>query len=122
LEEADRLAKVIAVMDHGRMIAQGTPAQLKAGLGASVVELEMKSAADAHLVGDAIRTRGTTSARVEDNKVEIPLEGGPSQLRWLFDVMSEVGCEPHGFSLREPSLDDVFLSLTGHEVEDGRAG
>ena len=122
LEEADRLAKNIAVMDHGRMIAQGTPAQLKAGLGASVVELEMKNAADAHLVGEAIRSRGNGSIRVEDTKVEIPLEGGPTQLRWIFDVMSEVSCEPHGFSLREPSLDDVFLTLTGHQAEEGSMG
>jgi len=91
LEEADRLADRIAVLTEGRIVAQGAPAALKARIGGDVVELR-----DHH--DDLVR--------------EVPTDGTVSGLRRALDILDEAGSEG-AVSLRRPSLDDVFLSVTG---------
>lgn len=118
LEEADRLAKVIAVVDRGRVIAKGTPAELKSGLGSTVIDLEMNSVDEALRVADLFKSKTGTRPRLIESKVELPLEHGPSQVRYLLEIMEAADLMPHRLDLRDPSLDDVFLTLTGHPTEE----
>ncbi len=116
LEEADRLARDIVVIDHGHVIAQGTPAQLKADLGTSVVSVTL---GDRESVARSVELLSPFSEKapvVEDLVIELTVTDGPRAgadvLRSLDAAQIPIG----GLALREPSLDDVFLSLTGHRT------
>ncbi len=117
LEEADRLADELIVIDHGKVIAQGTSAELKADLGASVLDLEMGtddlSDKAIAVLGDKLGRAATKQGSV----VEIPLDGGPKMVTLALRLLEEGGLTPAGLTVREPSLDDVFLALTGHGAE-----
>lgn len=117
LEEADRLARLLAVVDHGKVIAEGTPSELKARLGSTVIDLEMGNEAQADAVGRMLGEKTGKIPRVTGLKVELPLERGPAQVRELLQLMENADLMPRHLDLREPSLDDVFLSLTGHAAE-----
>jgi ABC-2 type transport system ATP-binding protein len=117
LEEADRLARDIVVVDHGLVIAQGTPAELKAGLGTSVVAVTLP---DAEEVGRAIPLLAPLTDRepvIDGNIVELTVENGPAVGAEVLRSLDGARIPVHGLALREPSLDDVFLSLTGHKTE-----
>lgn len=123
LEEADRLADQICVVDHGRVIAEGTSSELKSRLGGTVVEV---SFADDQL---AVRAEGVLesagdSAPVRDAAiVRVGTTSGPATLAEVVRRLDTAGIEPEGMQLRQPSLDDVFLSLTGHGTgDDGDGG
>ena len=118
LEEADRLARDIVVVDHGLVIAQGTPAELKADLGTSVVSVTLgyarggdrgAAAADAAL--------GQGAAWSTTLIVELTVENGPAVGAEVLRALDGASIPVTGMALREPSLDDVFLSLTGHKTE-----
>jgi ABC-type multidrug transport system ATPase subunit len=121
LEEADRLAARIAVVDGGKVIANDAPSHLKAELGSTVAELRF------HGVGGSERATelltGHVNGRVEhdDGTVRITAEGGARILVEVLRILDNDGLEPDGLTVREPSLDDVFLSLTGHHAEAGDA-
>jgi daunorubicin resistance ABC transporter ATP-binding subunit len=117
LEEADRLADRVVVIDEGKVIADDTPAALKGRMGSTVTELrfgdESVAIAAELLVGEVDGVR----AELEGPVVRITSED-PARL--LIDVLRELdsrGLTPAGLTVREPSLDDVFLSLTGRHVE-----
>jgi daunorubicin resistance ABC transporter ATP-binding subunit len=117
LEEADRLADRIAVVDHGRVIAEGTPAQLKRNLGTTVLEVtfaDEKVAARAEKVLAAIAKRAPAR---EGTSLEIPITDGTRFVTNVLTTLNKRRLAPSGMALREPSLDDVFLSLTGHRAE-----
>ncbi|MDA8270448.1 MAG: ATP-binding cassette domain-containing protein [Actinomycetota bacterium] len=122
LEEADRLAKVIAVVDRGKVIAEGTPTELKATLGATVIDLEMSSTDQADRVSTLLIEKTGKQARLVGASVKLPLEHGPSQVRELLQILEVAGLMPEHLNLREPSLDDVFLTLTGHMAEASTEG
>ncbi|WP_055481254.1 ATP-binding cassette domain-containing protein [Sphaerimonospora mesophila] len=118
LEEADQLADDIVVFDHGRVIASGTPDELKATTGAQVLEVRPAEAARLGLVEQVVAevlgavpkvTGGQVSAAVRDPAVV------PAVVRRLDDL----GVVAAELSLRKASLDEVFLALTGHRAEDG---
>lgn len=117
LEEADRLARLLAVVDHGKVIAEGTPSELKARLGSTVIDLEMGDEGQAEAIGRLLGEKTGKNPRVTGLKVELPLERGPAQVRELLELMENADLMPRHLDLREPSLDDVFLSLTGHAAE-----
>jgi len=128
LEEADRLADSISVVDHGRVIAEGTAAELKSRLGATVVELGMadeqaaqRTAKIADEGADGPEWVVGASASNEGATVRIPTTNGPATLARLIRGMDEVGLAATSIAIREPSLDDVFLSLTGRVAEADRA-
>jgi ABC-2 type transport system ATP-binding protein len=116
LEEADRLADHIAVVDHGRVIAEGTSTALKASLGATVLEVGLIDEATAIRAAELTATVGSKPPRREGNLVELTVDDGPRLLIEVLRVLDGDGLAPSSLSLREPSLDDVFLSLTGRRA------
>ena len=117
LEEADRLASTLAVIDHGRVIAEGTPDSMKASLGATVLEVGLTSIDDATQTGVILDGLGSHTSLVNGTLVEVTVEDGPQAAMVALRNLDAEGIAPQTFNLREPSLDDVFLSLTGHRTE-----
>ncbi len=119
LEEADRLADYLAVVDHGQIIAQGTPAGLKAGLGSTVIEIGMPGEGSALMALQALAPLGVQAPTIDGTTVRLTVADGGSVLLEALRVLDTEGIIPTGVTLREPSLDDVFLSLTGHAAVVG---
>ncbi len=122
LEEADRLARRVAVVDRGQVIADGTPAELKSRLGATVIEIGLADAETAQRVAAMLQPSTSTPVHVLDKVVEVTVESGPRAAMEALRALDQAGVEPLTFVLREPSLDDVFLSLVGRKAEEAVAG
>ncbi|MDP9299989.1 MAG: ATP-binding cassette domain-containing protein [Actinomycetota bacterium] len=114
LEEADRLAGRVAVIDEGRVIAEGTPSELKAELGRSVIELSMADETDAFRAERVLAHLGRPE--LDGTIVRLPGSVAGGAMAVLRDL-DGAGLEPETLMVREPSLDDVFLQLTGHKAE-----
>jgi ABC-2 type transport system ATP-binding protein len=117
LEEADRLARRIAVVDHGKVIAEGTPAQLKADLGATVLDVGLTDPATAATAAQILATVGTKPPTIEGSMIELPVDDGPRAAMEALRILDAHAMAPTTFGLREPSLDDVFLALTGKRTD-----
>jgi ABC-2 type transport system ATP-binding protein len=118
LEEADRLATNLAVLDHGHVIAGGTPAMLKADLGATVLEVGLDSIEHARRTAELLEPVGSHVPVVNGTVVEVTVDDGPRAAMAGLRSLDQEGIIPSAFALREPSLDDVFLALTGRRTED----
>jgi ABC-2 type transport system ATP-binding protein len=116
LEEADRLAERIAVVDRGHVIASGTPAELKASLGATVLEIAMTGEGSALQAAQVLLPLGVQPPVVEGSVVILTVSDGPRLLLEALRILDAEGLTPTGVTLREPSLDDVFLALTGEHA------
>ncbi len=121
LEEADRLAKQLVVLDHGKIIAQGTSAELKAQLGNTVLVLTFHSPSEATRGTEIVKDVSSKPANVEGTVVELTIDKGPTSAADALRRLDASGIELAGLVMREPSLDDVFLNLTGHKAEDAPA-
>jgi ABC-2 type transport system ATP-binding protein len=119
LEEADRLAHRVAVVDRGRILAEGTPAELKAGLGQTVLDLVMATAEEAAAAANVLARAWGARPTLRGPTVELPVEDGARTVVRALSQLSQEGLEPTRLNLREPSLDDVFLALTGHGAQSG---
>jgi ABC-2 type transport system ATP-binding protein len=117
LEEADTLARQIAVVDHGRVIAEGAPAQLKADLGATVLDVGLADAELARQAAGILSSVTTKSPTVAGTVVELPVDDGPRVAMDVLRLLDQHNLVPTTFRIREPSLDDVFLALTGKRTE-----
>jgi daunorubicin resistance ABC transporter ATP-binding subunit len=117
LEEADTLARRIAVVDHGRVIAEGTPTQLKADLGATVLDVGLADADLARRAAGILESVGAKSPTVIGTTVELPVDDGPRVAMEVLRLLDQNALAPTTFRIREPSLDDVFLALTGKATE-----
>jgi len=117
LEEADRLANRICVVDHGRVIAEGSAAELKARLGSTVVEVVLSDDNAAVAAARALSGAGDASPMRDGALVRLPTASGPATLTEVVRRLDAAEIEAIGLQLRQPSLDDVFLSLTGHAAE-----
>ncbi len=118
LDEADRLAKQLVVLDHGKIIAQGTSSELKARMGATVLELDFATTGDALAAAPLLADLSDKPANIEGTVIEITVDHGPAVTADALRRLDGAGVTVSGLALREPSLDDVFLSLTGHKAED----
>ncbi|MFN8622288.1 MAG: ATP-binding cassette domain-containing protein [Chloroflexota bacterium] len=119
LEEADELADLIAVVDHGTIIARGTADELKAQVGGERIEVVVRRREDISRAG-AILVRDTQHDFTVDEhtrRLTVPSEGGAGRLVVIARDLLEDGVEIDDIGLRRPTLDDVFLSLTGHAAE-----
>jgi ABC-2 type transport system ATP-binding protein len=111
LEEADRLADRIAVLDQGKLVAQGTPAELKRQIPGSHVQLRF--AGDLELDSAMRILAGSTRDDEEDLILRVPSDGGAKSVRTLLAQLDAHSLEVEEFSVHTPDLDDVFLALTG---------
>jgi len=118
LEEADRLAKQLVVLDHGKIIAEGTSQQLKTRLGNTVLVLTFLNTTDAKRGVDLIGDISSSPANVDGTVVEFTVDRGPAAAADALRRIDAANITLAGLTIREPSLDDVFLSLTGHKAED----
>jgi ABC-2 type transport system ATP-binding protein len=116
LEEADRLADQIVVIDRGRVIARGTAAELKASMGATIVEIGVADEATAERALRMLEVVGPTN--VNGRAIEVKVDGGGRDVLEVVRVLDQEGIFPDTLMVREPTLDDVFLSLTGHKAEE----
>ena len=121
LEEADRLADRISVIDQGRVIAEGTSAELKAQLGAAVVEVQLGDADEARQAAGLLEGVGEGEVTVEGELVRVPASAGTQTLAAVVRSLDSAGVTARGLQLREPSLDDVFLTLTGRSAEQAES-
>ena len=117
LEEADRLADRICVVDHGRVIAEGSAAELKGRLGGAVVEVTVADAVLARSAAAAVDGAGEAAPGVDGVVVRVAASG-PGTLMEVVRRLDAAGIDPVTLQLRQPSLDDVFLALTGKQTDD----
>jgi ABC-2 type transport system ATP-binding protein len=121
LEEADRLAERIVVVDGGRVIANDTPAALKGQLGSTVIELGMGDAARAVRAEELLSRMLATRPEQQGATIRLTSGNGSRELIDVLRALDDRDLAPATLAVREPSLDDVFLALTGHRTEDDPA-
>jgi ABC-2 type transport system ATP-binding protein len=114
LDEADRLADRVAVLDHGRIVAEGTPDELKRRVPGGHISLHFL---DSQTSQSAAHALGAAAPGVDSATLQIPGDGSPASLRALLSRLGAAGIEPDRLSIHDADLDDVFLALTGHPTD-----
>jgi ABC-2 type transport system ATP-binding protein len=117
LEEADRLAHRIVVVDDGRVIAEGTAPELKSRFGSTVIEIGFANEAGALRARAVLARLAVGEPEQRDSTLRVPVADGPRVLMDALRALDTDGLTPAALAVREPSLDDVFLTLTGHRCE-----
>jgi ABC-2 type transport system ATP-binding protein len=118
LDEADHLADRIAVLDHGRIVAEGTPGQLKSRIPGGHIQLQFTGP---HELESAAQALGTVSRDDEALTLQVPSDGSLRSLRALLDRLDYAAIEVGSLSIHTPDLDDVFFALTGHPSTEKEA-
>ncbi|MFK5584254.1 ATP-binding cassette domain-containing protein [Serinicoccus sp. LYQ131] len=123
LEEADYLADDISVIDHGTVIAEGTADELKAQIGGHRVVVTLVDAAQSGAASEVLARHGTEEVQVDSSgrTLSVAVAGGPQALQRVLGALADTGVELHDAGMRRPTLDDVFLALTGRERADETA-
>jgi ABC-2 type transport system ATP-binding protein len=123
LEEADRLAGRIAVINHGVVIAEGTPEGLKEQVGGDRLEVRLARGADPGAAAEVLARLAEGAPVVLDGTVSVPVSGSGGKVTEAVRRLDEAGIAIDDIATQRPTLDDVFLELTGHtaaEEEDGK--
>jgi ABC-2 type transport system ATP-binding protein len=123
LDEADQLAQQVVIVDHGRVIATGTPDELKGQAGRDVVEVHARRADDLDRLASALAPVGIAAPRTDRTarRVTVPVEGGTAAVTAAVRAVEDLAVELDDIGLRRPTLDEVFLTLTGRPAEDPEA-
>jgi ABC-2 type transport system ATP-binding protein len=116
LDEADRLADEIAIIEHGRLVAAGTADELKSRAGHDVIDVRVRDAEDLARAGAALGAAATLDT--ERSRVALPAAGGAEELVVAIRALDDAGVALADIALRRPTLDDVFLALTGHTTTE----
>jgi ABC-2 type transport system ATP-binding protein len=111
LEEADQLSDRIAVLDHGRIVAEGTPEELKRQIPGGHIQLQFENLDE---LESAARVLGVTSRDDESLSLQVPSDGDIPALRALLDRLDNASVKAERLSIHTPDLDDVFFALTSH--------
>ncbi|HEU4540488.1 MAG TPA: ATP-binding cassette domain-containing protein [Jiangellaceae bacterium] len=119
LDEADQLAHRVAIIDHGRVIAHGTPAELKALAGRDVIEVRARHIPDLPVLARTLAPVGSDEPRVDTdaNRVTVTVAGGRAAIAAAVRALDGLDIEIDDIGLRRPTLDEVFLALTGAPTE-----
>jgi ABC-2 type transport system ATP-binding protein len=120
LEEADQLADNIAVIDEGRVIAQGTSDELKLLVGGQRVEITVHDVGDVERAKDVLapHVTGEIATGADERTLVGPVDNAAKSLQAVLKAMADAGIELNDAGMRRPTLDDVFLQLTGHKAEE----
>ena len=121
LDEADALADRLAIMDYGRIVAEGAPSELKRKISGDAIQMRFQNAADTRNLFDGLDF--INEIRIMDDKVFLYVKDGSKALPIIFDLLKARHMELDSISLTAPSLDDVFLKETGRSLRDtGKEG
>jgi ABC-2 type transport system ATP-binding protein len=120
LEEADQLADNIAVIDEGKVIAQGTSDELKLLVGGQRVEITVHDLGDVERAKDVLapHVTGEIATGADERTLVGPVDNAAKSLQAVLKAMADAGIELNDAGMRRPTLDDVFLQLTGHKAEE----
>jgi ABC-2 type transport system ATP-binding protein len=120
MEEADQLADDIVVLDHGKAIARGTPDDLKRQMGGERLEVTVLDRSELPTVASVLKSVGTAEPAVdaESRQVTVPVSGGVAALTEAVRQLDTAGLQVADIGVRRPTLDDVFLQLTGHAADN----
>ena len=123
LEEADQLAGHVVIVDKGTVIASGTPSDLKAQAGRDVIHVRVGRPDDLGPVAELLAPLGSEPPRVDrpDRLVTVPVDGGAARLGEAVRAITDAGIAIDDIGVRRPTLDEVFLALTGHVPADAAA-
>jgi ABC-2 type transport system ATP-binding protein len=118
LDEADELADLIAVLDHGRVVAEGTPEELKRRIPGGHVRLQFATVEELRAAVALL-----DAARADEERLLVDVPGGAdvAALRRLLEQLDDAGVDVAQLSLHTPDLDDVFFAVTGHAAEEAMA-
>jgi ABC-2 type transport system ATP-binding protein len=119
LDEADHLADRVVIIDHGRAVADGTPNELKRRVGRNVVEVHLRDRADVPTVANALARLGDGEPEIDEStrRIGVRVGAGADELRQALGALEAAGVTPDDVALRPPTLDEVFLALTGRPAE-----
>jgi ABC-2 type transport system ATP-binding protein len=119
LDEADHLAGRVVIIDHGRAVATGTPNELKRRVGRNVVEVHVRDRAEIPSVANALSRISEGEPEIDEatRRVGVRVEAGTDPLREALGALDAAGVTPDDVALRPPTLDEVFLALTGRPAE-----
>ena len=119
MEEADRLCDRVAIMDHGRILAMDTPAMLKEGVGADTV-VTVRTSGDPTRLAEIVSSEldGVTRSRITDGALEVHVKGADRVVPSIVTSADRAGFDIVDLSISEPTLETVFINLTGKELRD----